>query len=64
MKFKVERYTMEEGEIEADNAVDASTLMKYEHLPKMWKTIGRPTVKLILNKREVREISDDTNNKS
>ena len=46
MRFKVERYTLEEGEIEADNRLDAHMLLRYGHGPISWVTVGKPTIKL------------------
>ena len=62
MKFKVQRYTLEEGEIEADNQADASLLLRYGHGPMSWKQIGNPTLKLMVDDKKVIQI--DNNNKS
>lgn len=57
MRFKIERYTLEEGEIEADTLEDAVVLLKYRAFPKIaWMTRGKPTMKLKMD--DERDLND------
>lgn len=51
-KFKVRKYTVEEGEIEADNLEDACLLLKYKHYPVMWQAVQAPRYKLVTGNEE------------
>jgi len=57
-RYRVRKYTLEVGEIEADCLADASLLLRYGHGPMSWQLVGQPTIKLINEDNKVIQIDN------